>query len=136
MRNSSRSAVDPFIVMDVMEVARRAEAAGRRIIHMEVGQPATGAPKGATQALAKSEAKLKAILASSIAPMVMVDFDGILTYINPSFLKVWKYGAPFEVQGTPETVISRGKIIVDNCQYVGNKGHGQFLKRGFYSGLD
>ncbi|MBI6629983.1 pyridoxal phosphate-dependent aminotransferase [Pontibaca salina] len=52
MRNSMRSQVDPFIVMDVMEAARRAEAAGRSIIHMEVGQPGTGAPKGAMQALA------------------------------------------------------------------------------------
>ena len=51
MRNSTRSNVDPFIVMDVMEAARRAEEAGRHIIHMEVGQPGTGAPKGATKAL-------------------------------------------------------------------------------------
>ena len=51
MRNSTRSRVDPFIVMDVMEAARRAEDAGRHIIHMEVGQPGTGAPKGAIAAL-------------------------------------------------------------------------------------
>ena len=44
MRNSRRSAVDAFIVMDVMEAARAAEEAGRHIIHMEVGQPGTGAP--------------------------------------------------------------------------------------------
>ena len=54
MRNSTRSQVDPFIVMDVMEAARQAEAAGRRIIHMEVGQPGTGAPKGAVQAVARA----------------------------------------------------------------------------------
>ena len=52
MRNSTRANVDPFIVMDVMEAARKAEEAGRHIIHMEVGQPGTGAPKGATEALA------------------------------------------------------------------------------------
>ncbi|MFC4672018.1 pyridoxal phosphate-dependent aminotransferase [Seohaeicola nanhaiensis] len=51
MRNSTRSRVDPFIVMDVMEAACRAEDAGRHIIHMEVGQPGTGAPKGAIAAL-------------------------------------------------------------------------------------
>ena len=51
MRSSSRSKVDPFIVMDVMEAARKAEAAGRHIIHMEVGQPGTGAPKAAVEAL-------------------------------------------------------------------------------------
>lgn len=47
MRNSRRSEVDPFIVMDVMEAARAAEAAGRHIIHMEVGQPGAGAPMAA-----------------------------------------------------------------------------------------
>ncbi|MFG6561465.1 pyridoxal phosphate-dependent aminotransferase [Sulfitobacter sp. 1A15299] len=54
MRNSTRSAVDPFIVMDVMQAASAAEEAGRHIIHMEVGQPGTGAPKGAAQALTKA----------------------------------------------------------------------------------
>ncbi|MEM6589359.1 MAG: aminotransferase class I/II-fold pyridoxal phosphate-dependent enzyme [Pseudomonadota bacterium] len=52
MRHSSRSQVDPFIVMDVMEAARKAEADGRHIIHMEVGQPGTAAPAGARAALA------------------------------------------------------------------------------------
>ena len=51
MRTSSRSDIDPFIVMDVMEAARAAEAAGRHIIHMEVGQPGTGAPQAASRAL-------------------------------------------------------------------------------------
>ena len=54
MRVSSRADVDPFIVMDVMEAARRAEDAGRHIIHMEVGQPGTGAPKGAVEAVARA----------------------------------------------------------------------------------
>ncbi len=52
MRNSRRSEVDPFIVMDVMEAARAAEAAGRHVIHMEVGQPGTPAPEGARAAVA------------------------------------------------------------------------------------
>lgn len=51
MRHSKRGDVDPFIVMDVMEAARKAEAAGRRIIHMEVGQPGTGAPEAARRKL-------------------------------------------------------------------------------------
>jgi len=54
MRLSRRSEVDPFIVMDVMEAAARAEADGRHIIHMEVGQPGTPAPEGARRALAKA----------------------------------------------------------------------------------
>lgn len=52
MRHSARGQVDPFIVMDVMEAAARAEAAGRHIVHMEVGQPGTPAPQGARKALA------------------------------------------------------------------------------------
>ncbi|MDO6590577.1 pyridoxal phosphate-dependent aminotransferase [Loktanella sp. D2R18] len=51
MRHSNRGDVDPFIVMDVMEAARQAEAAGRHIIHMEVGQPSTGAPTQAREKL-------------------------------------------------------------------------------------
>ena len=45
MKSSKRSNVDPFIVMDVMEAARKAESEGKNIIHMEVGQPGTPAPK-------------------------------------------------------------------------------------------
>ncbi|SDF19759.1 aminotransferase class I/II-fold pyridoxal phosphate-dependent enzyme [Rhodobacter capsulatus] len=52
MRFSNRGQVDPFIVMDVMEAARAAEAAGRHIIHMEVGQPSTPAPAAARKAMA------------------------------------------------------------------------------------
>lgn len=40
--------------MDVMERARAAEAAGWRIIHMEVGQPGTPAPQGALAALERA----------------------------------------------------------------------------------
>ncbi|UXU74458.1 MULTISPECIES: pyridoxal phosphate-dependent aminotransferase [unclassified Paracoccus (in: a-proteobacteria)] len=54
MKQSQRGQVDPFIVMDVMAAARRAEEQGRHIIHMEVGQPATPAPKAARQALARA----------------------------------------------------------------------------------
>ncbi len=57
MRNSRRGDVDPFIVMDVMEAARRAEDAGRHIIHMEVGQPGTPAPEGARDAVARAMAE-------------------------------------------------------------------------------
>ncbi|PYG31757.1 pyridoxal phosphate-dependent aminotransferase [Pelagimonas varians] len=54
MRNSRRGSVDPFIVMDVMEAARQAEAAGRHVIHMEVGQPSTPAPAAARDALSRA----------------------------------------------------------------------------------
>ena len=51
MRKSRRGEVDPFIVMDVMEAARKAEEEDRHIVHMEVGQPSTAAPAGARAAV-------------------------------------------------------------------------------------
>ncbi len=47
---AGRSAVPPFIVMDVMAAAARLEAAGVHVIHMEVGQPAAPAPATALAA--------------------------------------------------------------------------------------
>jgi aspartate/methionine/tyrosine aminotransferase len=41
---SLRSAVEPFIVMDVMRAAADREHAGERVVHMEIGQPAAPAP--------------------------------------------------------------------------------------------
>ncbi len=54
MRGSRRGDVDPFIVMDVLEAARALEARGRRVIHMEIGQPATPAPMLARTALIRA----------------------------------------------------------------------------------
>src|SRR5260221_4959607 len=51
MTPSARSDVPPFMVMDVMAAAARIEAAGGRVIHMEVGQPAVGAPTPAIAAV-------------------------------------------------------------------------------------
>lgn len=52
MKPSKRSAVAPFIAMDVMAAANRLEREGRSIIHMEVGEP--GAP---TPALVRAAAE-------------------------------------------------------------------------------
>jgi aspartate/methionine/tyrosine aminotransferase len=51
LQPSARSGVPPFMVMDVMAAAARLEAQGRRIVHMEVGQPAAGAPATAIAAV-------------------------------------------------------------------------------------
>lgn len=45
----SRSKIDPFIVMDVMGEANARAASGEDIIHMEVGQPGTPAPRAARE---------------------------------------------------------------------------------------
>jgi aspartate/methionine/tyrosine aminotransferase len=51
MTPSARSNVPPFMVMDVMAAAARIEAAGGRVVHMEVGQPEAGAPAPAIAAV-------------------------------------------------------------------------------------
>jgi aspartate/methionine/tyrosine aminotransferase len=51
LKVSTRGAVPPFIVMDVMREANRREATGQRVLHMEVGQPGSGAPAGVLEAV-------------------------------------------------------------------------------------
>jgi aspartate/methionine/tyrosine aminotransferase len=52
MRISTRGAVPAFLAMEVMEAARRREAAGTDVVHMEVGQPGAPAPRRALEAAA------------------------------------------------------------------------------------
>jgi len=54
MTLSRRGQVDPFIVMDVMQAANQREAAGHQVIHMEVGQPGTPAPKAVRDEAARA----------------------------------------------------------------------------------
>ena len=93
MRLSKRSKVDPFIVMDFMESAAQAEAAGRRIIHMEVGQPGTPAPKGARDALSK------AMEAGSLGYTVALGLPELRMRIAKH------YGDTYGVDLSPERVI-------------------------------
>ena len=51
LKVSSRGAIPPFIVMDVMREANRREARGESILHLEVGQPGTGTPAGVVAAV-------------------------------------------------------------------------------------
>jgi len=57
MGPSKRSAISPFIVMEVMKAANEREAAGGDVLHLEVGQPSTPAPQGV---LAAAKAALDA----------------------------------------------------------------------------
>lgn len=47
---SRRGAIDSFLAMDMLQSANRAEAAGTDVIHMEVGQPGSRAPKAVIEA--------------------------------------------------------------------------------------
>ena len=57
MKNSARGSVDPFIVMDVMEAASKKEKSGYEVIHLEVGQPGTSAPKMAAESVTNKISK-------------------------------------------------------------------------------
>jgi dihydropyrimidinase len=41
----------------------------------------------------------------------------------------------YEIDGHVDVVMSRGRVIVDSSGYVGDKGHGQFVKRGLSQNL-
>ena len=43
---AERAEIPPFYVMEVMRAAEERELAGREVLHLEVGQPSTPAPKG------------------------------------------------------------------------------------------
>jgi len=50
LKASKRGDISPFIVMEVMRAAAERAAAGGGVLHMEVGQPGTGAPRGVIEA--------------------------------------------------------------------------------------
>ena len=54
LKIAKRGTVAPFIVMDVMRAANEREAQGGDVIHLEVGQPSTGAPKAVLEATQKA----------------------------------------------------------------------------------
>lgn len=52
LKVAQRGRISPFIVMDVMAAANARAAAGHDVVHLEVGQPSTGAPDGVLDAAA------------------------------------------------------------------------------------
>ncbi|HVB16917.1 MAG TPA: pyridoxal phosphate-dependent aminotransferase [Stellaceae bacterium] len=68
---SSRGLVPPFIAMDVMRAANEREAAGHSVIHLEVGQPGTPAPRAVLDAAhaALAEDRIGYTDALGIAPL-------------------------------------------------------------------
>ncbi|HWK47395.1 MAG TPA: aminotransferase class I/II-fold pyridoxal phosphate-dependent enzyme [Stellaceae bacterium] len=50
MKIARRGQIPAFLVMDVMRAANRLAATGADVIHLEVGEPSTGAPAGVRQA--------------------------------------------------------------------------------------
>lgn len=50
LKIAERGLIPPFMVMDVMRAANEREAVGGDVIHLEVGQPSTAAPRGVLEA--------------------------------------------------------------------------------------
>ena len=50
LKISQRGRIPPFIVMDVLRDANERAAQGKDVLHLEVGQPSTGAPQGVIEA--------------------------------------------------------------------------------------
>lgn len=50
LRISARGQVAPFYVMEILAAALERERAGKEVLHMEVGQPSTGAPTAVLKA--------------------------------------------------------------------------------------
>ncbi|MDO9503410.1 aminotransferase class I/II-fold pyridoxal phosphate-dependent enzyme, partial [Falsiroseomonas sp.] len=46
LKIARRGQIPPFIVMDVLRAANERAAAGADVLHLEIGQPSTGAPQG------------------------------------------------------------------------------------------
>ncbi len=63
--------VPPFYVLDVLQAAQAMEASGRPVLHLEVGQPSTPAPRTAIDAAARAVAteRLGYTTANGIAPL-------------------------------------------------------------------
>ena len=50
LKVSRRGTISPFIVMDVLRAANERAALGEAVVHLELGQPGTSAPRGAIDA--------------------------------------------------------------------------------------
>jgi aspartate/methionine/tyrosine aminotransferase len=54
LKIAERGVIPPFIVMDVMRAANERAATGKDVLHLEVGQPSTSAPKAVIEAAKKA----------------------------------------------------------------------------------
>ena len=72
------------------------------------------------------------IAVGSDADIVVYDPEASFTYSADTIHMNIDYSAydGIDINGKPDTVLSRGKIVVENDTYVGRKGDGAYLRRG------
>jgi len=100
LKVSRRSEVPPFIVMDVMAAAARREAAGKDVLHLEVGQPNTPAP-----ALARAAAE-RAIRSELLGYTLALGEPALRGRIARHYLE--RYGVAVPAERVAVTVGSLG----------------------------
>ncbi|HZK18629.1 MAG TPA: amidohydrolase family protein, partial [Clostridia bacterium] len=74
----------------------------------------------------------KGIIAlGSDADMLILDTDKEKTLtVEDSLIGCdWHPYVGMKLKGWPKTVISKGKVIVDDGKFIGKKGEGKFIKR-------
>src|SRR5271154_5213452 len=111
LKVSQRGRIPPFIVMDVLRDANERAARGKDVLHLEVGQPSTGAPQGVIEAARAALARevlgytdtlglpaLRAAIAAHYARIhgVAVDPARIVVTTGSSAAFVFAFLAPFE----------------------------------------
>jgi dihydropyrimidinase len=75
------------------------------------------------------------IAVGSDADIVIFDPDEEMTISAKSHHMNVDYSAyeGMKVKGVTKTVLSRGDVVIEDGKYVGKKGRGEFLKRGFFN---
>jgi aspartate/methionine/tyrosine aminotransferase len=135
---AQRAEIAPFYVMEVMRAAELRAAAGEEVLHLEVGQPSTPAPRGVIEAAhrALDEDVLGYSTAAGIEPLrrrvaahyddwygVSVDPDAVMFTVGASGAFVAAFMAAFDPGGrvvvpTPGYPCYRNALELLGCEVV------------------
>lgn len=104
-------AIGPFEVMEVLARAQALEAAGRRIVHMEIGEPDFTAPPLVV------EAAIRALRAGTTAYTVALGLDALREAIAGH--QSTRLGAPVDASRVAVTAGASGALLLVAALYVG-----------------
>jgi len=100
LKISDRAQLDPFLALDVLATATALEGQGRDIVHLEIGQPSTPAPKAAL------EAARNALESTTIGYTIAAGVPELRQRISDWYLK--RYGAKVPIDRIVITLGSSG----------------------------
>jgi aspartate/methionine/tyrosine aminotransferase len=104
LKISSRSRIAPFIAMDVLARANAHAAAGREIIHLEVGEPGCGAPARVL------DAARRALAAGSVGYTEALGRPALRAAIAEHYRH--SYGVPLDPEQVVVTVGASGAFVL------------------------